>query len=353
MPIQQHQSVITPSSFQIRMLSSSISHPFVGLHQLRLPTLRPSSSSSSSSSTLTAYTSGSFLLSKLATIQVDTDPGNNHVSLIQYIQTRSMGSKKGSTNQKNKAKQKSMKKKQLVAAQQQKLARQAKSAAASNTTSVSTDDDQSGGGGGGGEEHATGSNKNAPAEQHKEWVEFQKSIAVDGFETGQTVSLIDTNKKGRSGGKMASKKRLTKRDEMAAKIKERQRLAGGGGGEFPPMRYSDEETERLLIQAYSAIPPRMGKRGTLQLKRQKRRWHLVKEIHRKYKTHIMNHHAVSMKKRSQKIKQIVEFLKIAPSIVQQDKEYQERVRERYMNMISDAEAMSSASSTNVVNSNIE
>lgn len=35
------------------------------------------------------------------------------------------------------------------------------------------------------------------------------------------------------------------------------------GGEFPALRYSDEETERLLTEAYAAIPPRAGKRGTL------------------------------------------------------------------------------------------
>lgn len=43
------------------------------------------------------------------------------------------------------------------------------------------------------------------------------------------------------------------------------------GGEFPELRYSDEETERLLAEAYAAIPPRGGKRGTLQKKRNKRK----------------------------------------------------------------------------------
>jgi len=37
---------------------------------------------------------------------------------------------------------------------------------------------------------------------------------------------------------------------------------------FPAIRYSPEETEELLQQAYAALPVRDGKRGTRNLRRQ-------------------------------------------------------------------------------------
>jgi beta-galactosidase beta subunit len=258
----------------------------------------------------------------------------------QQHQIRSMASNKNkeSKNQKNKAKQKSMIKKQKLQQEQQKANRQQQKKEHPGVV--------------GGDEHSaitastatTTTNTNGgAAEQHKEWVEFQKSIEVDGFETGQTLTTVDSSKKGRSGGKATTKKRMTKRDEMAEKIKERQRLAGAGGGEFPPMRYSDEETERLLKQAYAAIPKRMGRRGTLQLKRQKRRWHLVREIHRKYKANIIKFHFRRMQRRSTKIKQIVDFISnVAPNTVHEDIEYQNSVRQRYMNMMETAAASRAA-----------
>jgi hypothetical protein len=254
-----------------------------------------------------------------------------------------MGTKKNkeSKHQKNKAKQKSMIKKQKLQQEQQKTMRQQQQQQKQEQLVVV------------GDEHSAitasastqiaNNTKGGAAEQHKEWVEFQKSIEVDGFETGQTLTAIDATKKGRSGGKVATKKRLTKRDEMAEKIKERQRLAGSGGGEFPPMRYSDEETERLLKQAYAAIPKRMGKRGTLQLKRQKRRWHLVREIHRKYKANIVKFHFRRMARRSTKMKQIIDFVSnVAPNTVHQDMEYQNMVRQRYVNMMEAAVAKRAA-----------
>jgi hypothetical protein len=165
-----------------------------------------------------------------------------------------------------------------------------------------------------------------PAEQHSEWVAFQKSIAVDGFETGQTVAV----ESGRRGGRAATRARLTKREEMHRQLLERQRLAGsGGGGHFPPMRYSDEETERLLTEAYAAIPPRAGRRGTRALKRQKCRWHLVRRIRRVYKEHIVRFHARRMLKRSLKIKQVRAMIQGAPEVVARDQAYREHVLLEY------------------------
>lgn len=184
-----------------------------------------------------------------------------------------------------------------------------------------------------------------PALQHKEWVAFQQSIAVEGFETGQTTTVQSTKKT--RGGKKATKRKQTRRDLMEEKLKERQRLTGAGGGEFPPLRYSDEETERLLAQAYAALPVRTGKRGTKNLHRQKRRWHLVREIRRKYKAHMANFQVRKMAKRSRKIREVKAIIDAAPGIRQRDREYQLSVYQRWAaTMVADQQGESQQSVVN-------
>lgn len=170
--------------------------------------------------------------------------------------------------------------------------------------------------------------------QHEEWVKFQKSIAVQGFETGQTVEVRAGNKKAR-GGKA---RRKTGKSELEERIAERQRLTDVGGGEYPPLRYSDEETERLLAEAYAAVPERGGKRGTRNLKKQKRRWHLVRTIRKKYKYHMSKAQTRKMEKRSRKIKLVKGVLQEAPGVRVTDREYQAQVFERWAaNMVEDQE----------------
>jgi hypothetical protein len=170
--------------------------------------------------------------------------------------------------------------------------------------------------------------KKTAAMQHEQWVKFQQSIAVDGFETGQTMEVRTSNKKAR-GGKA---KRKTQKTELEERIAERARFTGVGGGEYPPLRYSDEETERLLAEAYAAVPERAGKRGTRNLKRQGVRWHLVRKIHKKYKYHMEGHQTRKMEKRSLKIKQVKGVLEASPSIRERDRAYQAQVFERWAAM---------------------
>jgi hypothetical protein len=167
--------------------------------------------------------------------------------------------------------------------------------------------------------------KNRAALQNEEWVKFQQSIAVDGFETGQTMKVRTSNKKVR-GGKARRKTQMT---ELEERIAERQRLTDVGGGEYPPLRYSDDETERLLAEAYAAIPERAGKRGSRNLKRQGVRWHLVRKIHKKHKYHMANHQTRKMVKRSLKVQQVKGVLEGAPAIRESDRAYQARVFQRW------------------------
>ena len=162
--------------------------------------------------------------------------------------------------------------------------------------------------------------------QHQEWVDFQRSIAVEGFETGQTTEVLHKSKRA---GRRLSKRKSKEAIKLEERIAERQRLTDIGGGEYPPLRYSDAETERLLAQAYAAIPPRAGKRGTRNLKRQKRRWFLVRQIRKKYKKHLLRFQERKMAERSRRIKAVKAVLAEAPEIVDKDRAYQLEVFQRW------------------------
>jgi len=208
-----------------------------------------------------------------------------------------------------------------LATRKKKKQKQSKSAAAAQQASLET--------------AAAADNKTAPgvALQHEEWVQFQKSIAVTGFETGQTVVVRAAGNKKSRGGKA---RKRTGKSEVEERLAERKRVTDVGGGEYPPLRYSDEETARLLEEAYAAIPERQGKRGTRNLKRQGRRWHLVRKIHSKYKYHMAKAQTRKMKERSLKIQQVKAVLLEAPTVIQQDRAYQAQVLRAWAaNMVRD------------------
>lgn len=110
-------------------------------------------------------------------------------------------------------------------------------------------------------------------------MKFQDNLKVKAVgDTGSSQKLAEAiaNMGNRS---KAMKKKMVKTLTRAGSITP----AEVGGGFYPPARLSDEDTEALLKEAYGNIPARTGKRGTRSLKREKRRWHLVRKIHKKYK----------------------------------------------------------------------
>jgi hypothetical protein len=166
-----------------------------------------------------------------------------------------------------------------------------------------------------------------PFLQMQEWVKFQQSIAVDGFQTGQltTAKVIKKSK----GGKQVRRKRER---EMAAQ-RDDTKLE-----KFPAVRYSEEETKRLLEEAYSMIPERAGKRGTRNLKRQKRRWFLVRKIRAKYKASRELEHERKMHKRHVKRQAVLAVKEEAPAIRENDQAYQEEVLRRWASaMVEDSD----------------
>lgn len=159
--------------------------------------------------------------------------------------------------------------------------------------------------------------------QHQEWVKFQQSIAVDGFETGQTTKATLTALTGRKdrGGKQLRKRK----EKELAESKKAERSESLGRGLFPPLRYSDQETERLLAEAYAALPKRAGKRGTNNLKRQRVRWFRVRKIRAKIKDYRIKAHYRRMEKRSATVKEVLAVKESAAETRARDKAYQDAV----------------------------
>lgn len=169
--------------------------------------------------------------------------------------------------------------------------------------------------------------------QHEEWVKFQQSISVDGFETGQ-ITKVSTAKKTR-GGRLARKK---KERELALKDQSIE-LADIGGGQYPALRYSEEETQRLLTEAYANLPERAGKRGTRNKRRQRLRWHRVKKIHKKEKKWRIAAHFRKMGERSRNIKGVMEIKATSAAVRQKEQEYQDSVLKRWGEMFAKDDAV--------------
>mmetsp|Transcript_6405 Transcript_6405/g.8065 ORF Transcript_6405/g.8065 Transcript_6405/m.8065 type:complete len:205 (+) Transcript_6405:205-819(+) len=155
------------------------------------------------------------------------------------------------------------------------------------------------------------------SQQHNEWVKFQQSISVSGFDTGQVTAPVRRSKRG--GAKLQKKL-------------ERERLQRDGepepfltGGEYAALRYNDEETQKLLAEAYANIPERGGRRGTRNLQRQKLRWKLVRKIHKKEKKWKIRAHFRRMEKRSKRVKSVLAVKEDAVFIREEEKEYRDKV----------------------------
>eukprot|EP00533_Pseudo-nitzschia_delicatissima_P012262 CAMPEP_0197266762 /NCGR_PEP_ID=MMETSP1432-20130617/3192_1 /TAXON_ID=44447 /ORGANISM="Pseudo-nitzschia delicatissima, Strain UNC1205" /LENGTH=325 /DNA_ID=CAMNT_0042731655 /DNA_START=155 /DNA_END=1132 /DNA_ORIENTATION=+ len=171
---------------------------------------------------------------------------------------------------------------------------------------------------------------NNPFLQHEEWVRFQQSITVDGFQTGQTTTAT-VLKKSR-GGKQARRKRekeLARLGAFAETAGPSEKISAVAQ-KFPAIRYSPEETEDLLQQAYAVLPARDGKRGTRNLRRQETRWKRVRKIRSDYKAHMINAHSNRMEARKYKRDRTKDALESASEQRQSDLDYQGMVLKRWM-----------------------
>ncbi|GFH46045.1 hypothetical protein CTEN210_02519 [Chaetoceros tenuissimus] len=153
----------------------------------------------------------------------------------------------------------------------------------------------------------------------KTWNKWQENLINSDLD--QDVTSVK-----KRGGKTLRKKQAAKEISLSD---QNRLLDGAGPGQFPPLRFSDEETEKLLAEAYSLIPERAGKRGTRALKRQKNRFRSIRKAASIKKQEKINHHFDRMDKRSFKVESIRRMKEIAVDVRQQDQAYQMEVMKRY------------------------
>jgi len=163
--------------------------------------------------------------------------------------------------------------------------------------------------------------------QHDAWVQFQQGIVVDGFETGQITEVEKNVGMKKRGGKMVKKK--LEKERMMKEAQDSFGLTNFGGGEFPAERWSDEETARLLTEAYANLPKKDGKRGSRKKKRDKLKFHLIRRIHAKQKAWRIKAHFRKMDDRSRRWTEVKEIKANSPEVCRKEADYQEYVMRRW------------------------
>ena len=88
------------------------------------------------------------------------------------------------------------------------------------------------------------------------------------------------------------------------------------------MRYSDDETERLLKEAYASLPEKGISKKTRQKKRQNNRFKLIRRAKRIKKLEKIATHYKRMEGRSQRVKAVKAVIEGADEVRMKDKEYQ-------------------------------
>lgn len=156
-------------------------------------------------------------------------------------------------------------------------------------------------------------------------MKFQQSISIDGFETGQTTTVQTSLGKKRRGGKKV-RKRLENKNELTAKAKDYEI----GGGQYPALQYSEEETERLLAEAYAGLPKKAGKRGTKHLQRESNRWHVIRKAAKvRKKNYGIRQHTRRMLKRSKVVRDVKQMKVDAVGIREHEAAYQQIVADEW------------------------
>jgi len=164
--------------------------------------------------------------------------------------------------------------------------------------------------------------------QHVDWVDFQNAISIDGFDTGQTTYVSSNIGQRHRGG--VKYRAYLERKEAKMRPEKIEEIGSPKNGQYPALRYSPEETQRLLDEAYAGIPKKTGKRGTKNLQRQSNRWHLDRKERKKYKRDSgVRTHERRMVKRSRVVREVKEVKVEAPAIREKTAAYQKYVMEQW------------------------
>jgi len=164
---------------------------------------------------------------------------------------------------------------------------------------------------------STGDKPGSSDDRDAEWNKFQQTLI---FDEAKLSGSLGTKTKKR-GGKMLRRKKA-KELELMEKGKTNTDV---GGGRFPSMRYSDEETEKLLKEAYDGLPQKGISKKTRQIKRMRNRFKAIRKARYIKKQEKIAHHFARMEKRSLVVKEVKLVKESAAEIREKDLMYQREV----------------------------
>jgi len=168
-----------------------------------------------------------------------------------------------------------------------------------------------------------------------EWKKFQDSITF--VEPAKSMKgAVDSGFVGKRkvrGGKIVRKQQEKKMlREQTLNPAFAPKPLEVGGGRFPALRYSDEETQRLLDEAHENIPKRTGKRGTRNLKRQRNRWRVIYADRAKRKEDNVAKHFRTMETRSRISGEVKEVKARSEGVRLEEREYHLEVLRKWADM---------------------
>lgn len=152
--------------------------------------------------------------------------------------------------------------------------------------------------------------------QDQQWAKWQNALLK---KEGDAPTIK------RRGGKALNKKK-----EVIESLSSQERLLEGAGpGQFPPLRFSDEETERLLKEAYSKIPKKVGGKKTRRKKRMANKFNAIRKARAIKKKEKVEHHFDRMEKRSFQLEGINRMKELAVEVRVEDQEYQAAILQQW------------------------
>lgn len=182
----------------------------------------------------------------------------------------------------------------------------------------------------------TPQDKNVNSLANEEWQKFQDSITF--VEPARSMKdKVDggfIGKRKVRGGRMVRKQQEKKllREQALNPSSTPRKVMDVGGGRFPSLRYSDEETQRLLDEAHANIPKRTGKRGTRNLQRQSNRLKVIYADHARRKADRVGAHNRKMEKRSRIAGETREVRMEAEMVRGEETEYHMNVLKKWAEM---------------------
>lgn len=165
------------------------------------------------------------------------------------------------------------------------------------------------------------SEENKTNDADAEWNKFQETLRFDTIDENN----LPTNTKKRGGKAMRKKKDR----EMELLKKQEGRMTDVGTGQFPPLRYSDEETEKLLAEAYAALPEKGISKKRRHKQRMANRFKAIRKARHLKKQEKIAHHFATMAKRNIISNQVRRVVNESVEVRNQDLEYQRRVLKKW------------------------